>query len=589
MDFMKVFDQTVREIKREVNLKVLKVPEMEQKVLDATDNEPWGPHGSALAEIAQATKKFSECQMVMNVLWTRLSETGKDWRLVYKSLAVIEYLVSHGSERAVDDIIEHTFQISSLSSFEYVEPSGKDMGINVRKKAETIVALLNNKDKIQEVRNKAAANQDKYFGLSSTGITYKSGSATSSSYSSGSYQSSDRYGGSSGVGSGDRFKDNYKDRDQYDEDKFEKKTSSRSRRGSRKDQDNVSSSGKKSSYKTNDSDKYSSNPSQTASVLSDDYEDDFDPRGTSTTKAAAGSLNQVDLFGQSLIGDLMDAPASVPEEVGDLMNSGSSEVDLFADAAFVSAPPQAETEAFADATFVSAPPQADTEAFADATFVSAPPQKATGASSHTQVQKNAVDLFASQPTISQSASSPVDLFAAPVPVMQPETKSTSPAPTNTNIVDPFAAVPLNSFDGSDFLGGFTSHSGSTFSEPSQSSANDTSHSNLDRKSSADSKTPPKKDSFQVKSGIWADSLSRGLIDLNITGPKKVNLADVGIVGGLSDGADEKEKGPPTSFYMGRAMGSGTGLGRSGLQGAGDDDFFSSLGSGQQYSYGGFQK
>ena len=40
---------------------------------------------------------------------------------------------------------------------------------------------------------------------------------------------------------------------------------------------------KKSSYKTNDSDKYSSNPSQTASVPSDDYEDDFDPRGTSTS------------------------------------------------------------------------------------------------------------------------------------------------------------------------------------------------------------------------------------------------------------------------------------------------------------------
>jgi len=26
----------------------------------------------------------------------------------------------------------------------------------------------------------------------------------------------------------------------------------------------------------------------------------------------------------------------------------------------------------------------------------------------------------------------------------------------------------------------------------------------------------KKENFQVKSGIWADSLSRGLIDLNIT-------------------------------------------------------------------------
>jgi epsin len=76
---------------------------------------------------------------------------------------------------------------------------------------------------------------------------------------------------------------------------------------------------------------------------------------------------------------------------------------------------------------------------------------------------------------------------------------------------------------------------------------------------------------------------------HIPAAKKVNLADVGIVGGLSDGSDEREKGPPTSFYMGRAMGSGTGLGRSGYQGAGGDDIFSSLSGGQQYPYGGFQK
>lgn len=51
--------------------------------------------------------------------------------------------------------------LKSLSGFEYVEPSGKDVGINVRKKVETIIALLNNKDKIQEVRDKAAANRNK--------------------------------------------------------------------------------------------------------------------------------------------------------------------------------------------------------------------------------------------------------------------------------------------------------------------------------------------------------------------------------------------------------------------------------------------
>lgn len=76
--------------------------------------------------------------------------------------------------------------------------------------------------------------------------------------------------------------------------------------------------------------------------------------------------------------------------------------------------------------------------------------------------------------------------------------------------------------------------------------------------------------------------------------KKVSLADVGIVGDLSDGFDGKEKGPPPSFYMGRAMGSGSGslgIGRSGFtpsQPAPGDDIFSNLGS-QQYQFGGFQK
>lgn len=78
--------------------------------------------------------------------------------------------------------------------------------------------------------------------------------------------------------------------------------------------------------------------------------------------------------------------------------------------------------------------------------------------------------------------------------------------------------------------------------------------------------------------------------------KKVNLADIGVVGGLTDGSDGKEKGPSTSYFMGRAMGigSGSGLGRTSSsesapsQAMAGDDFFSSL-NGTQYQYGGFQK
>ncbi|KAK8669022.1 hypothetical protein V6N13_106463 [Hibiscus sabdariffa] len=597
MDFMKVFDQTVREIKREVNLKVLKVPEIEQKVLDATDNEPWGPHGAALAEIAQATKKFSECQIVMNVLWSRLGETGKDWRYVYKALSVIEYLISHGSERAVDDIIRHTLRISSLSNFEYVEPNGKDMGINVRKKSETIVSLLNNKEKIQEARDKAAANRDKYVGLSSTGITFKSSAST---YSSGGFQDGgDRHGGLSGRRESDSYiskkkkkkkkesdssKDSYKERDRYGENKFDADTYVKSRRGTETEsQANSSEESRRHGSKNmrnelppklSDSSKYSQSLSSPTNNHNDD-DDDFDPRGTSNSskikilvlklrigEPADGSSNQADLFGKSLIDDIFDEPASVPMEKT-VMNTNSVGVDLFSDASFMSAPTEASSQA-------------------------------------------QVDLFASQPTMAPAAPPTVDFFATTDPIVQSDKMAPKSEPSHAIIVDPFATVPLNNFNGSsgifgsftsdsdsaskepaknptndgssDFFGSFTSDSDSASKEPSQSPMNDGNLNNVKPKPSQESKAPQKKDTFQVKSGIWADSLSRGIIDLNISAPTKVSLVDVGILGGLSD-VDKREKGPPTSVYMGRAMGTGSGLGKTGFtssQATAEDDIFGSF-------------
>ncbi|KAG6739490.1 hypothetical protein POTOM_057088 [Populus tomentosa] len=92
------------------------------------------------------------------------------------------------------------------------------------------------------------------------------------------------------------------------------------------------------------------------------------------------------------------------------------------------------------------------------------------------------------------------------------------------------------FDGSDLFGAFTwsSNPASTESTESPGSLN-----NVDGESLASS-NPRQKEGFQVKSGIWADSLSRGLIDLNISAPKKVSLVDVGVVGDLTDGLDERE-------------------------------------------------
>ena len=130
-----------------------------------------------------------------------------------------------------------------------------------------------------------------------------------------------------------------------------------------------------------------------------------------------------------------------------------------------------------------------------------------------------VDLFSVCETSGTVSSAPptVDLFASPETVARPEAKIPKPEPMTTpSIVDPFAAVPMENFDGSDPFGAFTSHSTSHAPVVHGSATNTTTPPSL-----ADSKPQQfqKKDPFQVKSGIWADSLSRGLIDLNITARK----------------------------------------------------------------------
>nr|CAD1830930.1 unnamed protein product [Ananas comosus var. bracteatus] len=78
------------------------------------------------------------------------------------------------------------------------------------------------------------------------------------------------------------------------------------------------------------------------------------------------------------------------------------------------------------------------------------------------------------------------------------------------------------------------------------------------------KTEPTK-KFEPKSAVWADTLSRGLVNLNISGPKINPHADIGVD---FDSINRKEKreekksstAPVTSTVtMGKAMGAGSGI------------------------------
>ena len=62
------------------------------------------------------------------MLWKRLNDHGKNWRHVYKSLVVLEYLVKNGSERVVRQCQDNLFSIQTLKDFQFLDKDGKDQG-----------------------------------------------------------------------------------------------------------------------------------------------------------------------------------------------------------------------------------------------------------------------------------------------------------------------------------------------------------------------------------------------------------------------------------------------------------------------------
>ncbi len=59
---------------------------IEVKIREATNaDEPWGPHGAAMTEIAKATFSYEEFPEAMHMLWKRmLKYKDTPWRQIYK-------------------------------------------------------------------------------------------------------------------------------------------------------------------------------------------------------------------------------------------------------------------------------------------------------------------------------------------------------------------------------------------------------------------------------------------------------------------------------------------------------------------------
>lgn len=59
--------------------------EIEGKVREATNDEPWGPTGPLMQELAHATFTYEHFPEVMSMLWKRMLQDNKtNWRRTYK-------------------------------------------------------------------------------------------------------------------------------------------------------------------------------------------------------------------------------------------------------------------------------------------------------------------------------------------------------------------------------------------------------------------------------------------------------------------------------------------------------------------------
>ncbi|VEU19299.1 DEKNAAC100292 [Brettanomyces naardenensis] len=168
----------VKHYVRKAQNAVLNLSEIESKVREATNNEPWGASSSTMAEIARGTFNYKDREEICNMIFRRFTEkSAHEWRQIYKALQLMEYLVKHGSERFVDDARANVSLVSMLKSFHYIDSKGVDQGINVRNRARELAALLNDEAKIRQERRTAKDNAKKFGAISSN--AYSLGSSRS--------------------------------------------------------------------------------------------------------------------------------------------------------------------------------------------------------------------------------------------------------------------------------------------------------------------------------------------------------------------------------------------------------------------------
>lgn len=140
------------------------------KVREATSNDPWGPTGTQMSEIAQLTYNSStDFYEIMDMIDKRLNDKGKNWRHVLKALKVMDYCLHEGSELVVTWAKQNIFIIKTLREFQYIDEDGRDVGQNVRVAAKELTSLVLDEERLRAERSDRRTWKSRVTGLEEYG------------------------------------------------------------------------------------------------------------------------------------------------------------------------------------------------------------------------------------------------------------------------------------------------------------------------------------------------------------------------------------------------------------------------------------
>jgi hypothetical protein len=131
---------------------------IENKVFELTSNQHCDDADKIRKDIVDATfQTIEQWTYVSKALWERLND--KDgWRHAYKGLLLMEHLIVFGAKRALSEFTQPDAiaELKPLLDFEYVSPVDmRDHGKMVRDTAQRVIALLQDPERIEELREQA--------------------------------------------------------------------------------------------------------------------------------------------------------------------------------------------------------------------------------------------------------------------------------------------------------------------------------------------------------------------------------------------------------------------------------------------------